>query len=959
MKLRFGVRASRGKTTKVIAGAVTAVSLLGLSMIGASASDLSLTADSNGNIAASSPSTVPPSATGACGDDRNGDQVGDGTWVKFSNAGPAGTNKTSPRVGAGANLVMTYDEVVYPEGSDQYRMAITSMVNTDIVIGTDANGDPIYQPVYFSDVNMYQGGSDGWLFLPTDPHTSTSPYYLYPSLHPADPDNGIEANSPIHGQITTFTICVYPTTPSITLDKKIAEGGATSYIVGQTVTYTLTATNTGYVTLNDVTITDSDPTVTIGSCTPAQPADLDPLETLTCTATKVLTSTTGSYTNTATTHGTSSVDGTEVEATDSVTVDVLARGEIDIEKTLTNPAATYDGVGDVIHYTLTVTNSGLVPLTSVTVNDPNATIDSCTATLPTALQPGGSFTCSASHVLTQSDIDAMTAGSYSDFLNTASTSGNDPVGTVTDTDTINAPIVRTATVDIDKSVSDPAGTIYDSVGDVVHYTLRVTNTSNVTLTGVSVTDPGATITTCTPTQPATLAPSATMTCSAAYTITQATLDAGTYVNVATVNGTTPTGSNVTDHDDATINTTDRAELTTTKVVTNGVLSGYTVGSAVNYTITVKNTGNVTLTNVTVTDPGADAGTLVCSGPTTLQPNPPSADVITCTARHTFTAADMTAGSFTNVATGTGTPPRGPSVTDTGDTTVRAARADVGVTKTVGSATVKPNGTVSYSIKATNTGPDTATGVIVVDTLPAGFTYVSSSPVATYNAATRTLTWTVGTLTAGQSVTFTVTGSFPNLGSYRNCASATSAIPDPNPANNNSCVNVAVQVHPGTIGFWRNWRNKYTTTQLSTLLAKVAAYTPSIYGQAAYPLTPAVLDAILNYGAATPRFQQLLGQLTALELNLAVSSSGGTPTQWNDNVCPTARLNVSGISGATTFFGTSTPTIAQVITAIASRWTGKLTTNRTNWTFNLTNAQASMLINVVSGINEGTLLITTC
>jgi len=65
------------------------------------------------------------------------------------------------------------------------------------------------------------------------------------------------------------------------------------------------------------------------------------------------------------------------------------------------------------------------------------------------------------------------------------------------------------------------------------------------------------------------------------------------------------------------------------------------------------------------------------------------------------------------------------------------------------------------------------------------------------------------------------------------------------------------------------------------------------------------------------------------------------------------------SGATAFFGTATPTIAQVVNAVEAVWTGNLTTNRNNWTWNLTNSQKDMVIQVLSGINQGNLIITLC
>ena len=84
-----------------------------------------------------------------------------------------------------------------------------------------------------------------------------------------------------------------------------------------------------------------------------------------------------------------------------------------------------------------------------------------------------------------------------------------------------------------------------------------------------------------------------------------------------------------------------------------------VGDTITYTFTVTNTGNVTLTNVTVTDPMVT----VVGGPiATLAVG--ESDSTTFTATYTITQADIDAGNVYNLATATGTPPSGTPVTDT-------------------------------------------------------------------------------------------------------------------------------------------------------------------------------------------------------------------------------------------------------------------------------------------------------
>ena len=88
---------------------------------------------------------------------------------------------------------------------------------------------------------------------------------------------------------------------------------------------------------------------------------------------------------------------------------------------------------------------------------------------------------------------------------------------------------------LDKSVTSTGP--YDSVGDVINYLLVATNTGNVTLHNVTISDPKLGTLTCTPTQPATLAPAATLSCTGSHTVDPADLDAGSYYNLATADST--------------------------------------------------------------------------------------------------------------------------------------------------------------------------------------------------------------------------------------------------------------------------------------------------------------------------------------------------------------------------------------------------------------------------------------
>jgi uncharacterized repeat protein (TIGR01451 family) len=175
-----------------------------------------------------------------------------------------------------------------------------------------------------------------------------------------------------------------------------------------------------------------------------------------------------------------------------------------------------------------------------------------------------------------------------------------------------------------------------SAGEVINYTFTVSNLGSIALTGVTVTDslPGVAI----KGGPlATLAPGTvdSETFTAAYILTLADINAGKVVNTATASGALPSGKPLTSP--PSVVTTDIPKMPGLSVVkTAGKPSGSTVGSAIDYTFTLTNTGNVALTNVSVTDslPGA-----VLKGGPIASLAPGAIDTTTFSATYTLTQAD--------------------------------------------------------------------------------------------------------------------------------------------------------------------------------------------------------------------------------------------------------------------------------------------------------------------------------
>ncbi|WP_314140007.1 hypothetical protein [uncultured Plantibacter sp.] len=320
-----------------------------------------------------------------------------------------------------------------------------------------------------------------------------------------------------------------------------------------------------------------------------------------------------------------------------------------------------------------------------------------------------------------------------------------------------------------------------AVGDEITYSFLVTNTGNVPLTDVQVdegtfTGTGELSDVVCPAGAASLAPAATVTCEATYTMTQADIDAGTVSNSATATGTPPQGRpQVSPPSEVTIPGVAQAPaLSVAKSATPTTVAH--AGEDVTYSFLVTNTGNVTLTDVSIVE-GEFTGTgelsdVVC--PATAGSLAPAATV-TCEASYTVTQADVDAGSVTNSAAATGTPPAGgaPPVSPPSETTVEFPAAPaITVAKSATPTTVANAGEdVTYSFLVTNTGNVTLADVSVVE---GGFTgtgelsQVVCPPAAGSLAPAATITC---------EATYTVTQADVDAGSVTNSATATGTPPN--------------------------------------------------------------------------------------------------------------------------------------------------------------------------------------
>lgn len=121
-----------------------------------------------------------------------------------------------------------------------------------------------------------------------------------------------------------------------------------------------------------------------------------------------------------------------------------------------------------------------------------------------------------------------------------------------------------------------------------------------------------------------------------------------------------------------------------------------------------------------------------------------------------------------------------------------ADADVSVTKTASSGCL--GGNLTYTIVVANAASSlaVANGIVATDTLGANQTFVSASG-APYTQSGQVITFTVGALAPGQSVTLTVVATATAAGTVNNSVAVTAITDDPAPGNNSASVTTTV--HP--------------------------------------------------------------------------------------------------------------------------------------------------------------------
>ncbi|HEV7768776.1 MAG TPA: SBBP repeat-containing protein [Thermoanaerobaculia bacterium] len=640
-------------------------------------------------------------------------------------------------------------------------------------------------------------------------------------------------------------------TDSVNLGITKTDGQATD-TPGTSITYTITASNSGPTAATGVTVFDdfddtrlsgiswtASTSTGVTGFDPSGTGDINdtgisfPVNssvTYTVNAT-ILNGATGTLSNTATV--TESGDVIDVDtANNSATDTTTLTPSADLSITKTDGVTTATPGGSVT-YTITASNGGPNPVTGATVADTFPASLTCnwtcvgfgggTCTAAGAgnlndtvnLPNGGGVTYTASCT-----VSPAASGSLSNTATVTAPGGiTDPPGnnSATDNDTL--------TPQADLAITKTDGVTTATAGGSVTYTITSSNSGPSNVSGATVADTFPASLTCTWTcfgagggtctgsgsgninDSVNLPSGGSVTYTASCNISPSAT--GTLSNNATV--TAPGG--VTDSNSGNNSATDsdtlnaEADLSITK--TDGVTTA-TAGGSVTYTITSSNSGPSHAAGATVADTfpasltctwtcaGFGGGTCTAAGSGNINDtvNLPSGGGVTYTA--SCTVSPSATGTISNTATVTA--PGGVTDSSSGnnsatDSDTLDQQADLSITKTDGVTTATAGGSVTYTITSSNSGPSNATGATIADTFPASLTCTWSCLGAGGGTCTASGAGNINdtvNLPSGGSVTYTAscTVSPSATGTLSNTATVTApgGVTDSSSGNNSATDN---------------------------------------------------------------------------------------------------------------------------------------------------------------------------
>lgn len=613
--------------------------------------------------------------------------------------------------------------------------------------------------------------------------------------------------------------------------------------VGSNVTFTVTVRNSGPNAATGVTVLDRVPTgmtFVSASSTPDAPSGnydsatgiwtvgglaVNGQATLRIIATPVVA---GQLTNTA---EVATSDQTDPDSTpgnnapgedDQASVIIVAQqSDLSLTKAVDNPTPNR---GQTIVFTTTLSNAGPSTATNIQVRDllpggltlqsSNPSVGSYNVTngiwtVPT-LATGANATLRLTAVV--NTVDAVTSTAevmVVDQPDPNSTPGNnDPAEDDQASVTITVPSANL-------SLTNVPDTATPNVGDTVRFTVTLYNDGPNIATGVAaaaILPAGLTFVSATPSQGTFTSATGRWTVGSINPTANATLNL--FARVTTtgpksvraevieadqVDPNSTPGNNVEAEDDQ------QTAVVTPQVIDLSLAMNVNrprplVGQDVTFTLTLANAGPNTATNISVRN-------MIPNGMTFVSANPSVGAYSSTTGLWTLPSLAASANATLQLVASFDTPqvitntaevfavdqfdsdstPNNnvPTEDDQASVVLEPATADLSLRKTVDNVEPNLGDTVTFTITVSNAGPDVATGVSVLDQLPAGLAFVSATPsIGNYNAVSGI--WTIGEIGVGVNRTLLLVATAMTPGPKVNVARVETADqfdPDSTPGNN--------------------------------------------------------------------------------------------------------------------------------------------------------------------------------
>ena len=598
--------------------------------------------------------------------------------------------------------------------------------------------------------------------------------------------------------------------PALVVDKQVS---ALTVSPGGSLTYTLHYGNLGPTGATGVVVTDTLPAGVSAAALPAGCAGLTGVSgaTITCTVGALAASSSGSFTLNVTV-AQPLADGITL-LTNNVTIDsdqtapdsdssltAVLRPSVTITKAANS---TFLIPGDTVTYTLRVLNSGSAPATNVTITDVLPATAYFTYVAGSAQLNGvpiGPDPVAGGTLIT--NIGTLAVGTFADVTYQMLAGPGAPAGvttidndaTVSDAQTSGSRTSNVVTVSIStnpvltisKTSTPAAGPL--AAGDTINYSIVVQNSGSGAASGVVITDAIPANTTYVP----------------------GTLAIGGFARTDAADG-----------DNARFDTAANGTVFSVGTLASGGSSTATFSVRINSPLaagsyTIANTAVVSASNAPPEED--DTSISAQSQPVlTISKDAPdntafplttlAANAVASTTITVASTAFLAVGDYINVNTSYA------QITGISGTTVTLA------SPVSGSSGDPLRPVLEYFLRVENTGPASATGVVVSDPLPAGTVFVAAVPAATTApavGANGTVTWNAGSLDPEEVVTFRVYAGVTAAGTYTDIASADSS--ETEPVNDSAVTNAGV-LAPSK-----------TTSTPTTTAGSTARYTITIANQ---------------------------------------------------------------------------------------------------------------------------------